>query len=151
MTIRRAETGEAEALAALINSAFGPAEGFFIVGDRISADGVREHFARGVFLVADDYAGTVFVEPRGDYAYLGLLSVAPARQGEGIGEQLITAAEDFGREHGAHSMDLRVVSLRTDLPPMYRKFGYVEYGTEPWPAEAPPKLPCNLTCMRKVL
>ena len=151
MTIRRAEAGEAEAIAALINSAFGPAESFFVVGDRISADGVRELFDKGAFLVADDFAACVYVEPRGERAYLGLLSVAPARQGEGIGKQLMAAGEDFARENGARFMDLRVVNLRKELPPMYRKLGYVETGTEPWPDGAPAKLPCHFTCMTKAL
>jgi len=151
MTIRRAEAGEAEAIAALINSAFGPAEGFFIEGDRISADGVREHFAKGAFLVAGDYAGCVYVEPRGDRAYLGLLSVAPERQGGGLGKQLTAEAEDFAREQGARFMDLRVVNLRHELPSMYRKLGYLETGTEPWPAGAPSKLPCSFICMTKAL
>ena len=57
MTIRRAGSGEAEAVARVINSAFGPAEGFFVEGDRISEDGTRELFDKGAFLVADEYAG----------------------------------------------------------------------------------------------
>src|SRR4051812_20081559 len=100
MTIRRAEVSEAEAIAVLINSAFGPAEGFFIAGDRINADEVRTLFEKGAFLVAGDYAGCVYVEPRGARAYLGLLSVAPARQGEGLGKRLTAAAEEFARGQG---------------------------------------------------
>ena len=151
MTIRRAESGEAEAVARVINSAFGPAEGFFIQGDRISPDGVRDLFGKGAFLVAGDYAGVVYVERRGERAYLGLLSVAPARQGEGFGKQLTAAAEDHAREHGGRFMDLRVVNLRTELPPMYQKLGYVESGTEPWPEGVPSKLPCHFLCMSKAL
>jgi GNAT superfamily N-acetyltransferase len=151
MTIRRADAGEADAIAALINSAFGPAEEFFVEGDRIGADGVRELFGKGAFLVAGDYGGVVYVEPRGERAYLGLLSVAPARQGEGLGKRLTAAAEDFAREHGARFMDLRVVNLRKELPPMYRKLGYIETGTEPWPDGTPAKLPCHFTCMTKPL
>jgi len=43
----------------------------------------------------------------------------------------MAAAEEFAREMGSHHMDLTVVNLRTELPPFYRKLGYVEDGTAP--------------------
>ncbi len=67
----------------------------------------------------------------GERSYLGLLSVDPARQKIGLGRRLVAAAEEFAREMGSHHMDLTVVNLRTELPPFYRKLGYVENGTEP--------------------
>jgi hypothetical protein len=48
-------------------------------------------------------------------------------------------------------MDIRVVNLRTELPPRYRKLGYVLSGTEPWPEGVPSKLPCHFLCMSKDL
>ena len=56
--------------------------------------------------------GCVYVEPRGDRAYLGLLSIVPERQGAGLGKQLNIAAENFARQQGCKWMDLRVVSPR---------------------------------------
>jgi GNAT superfamily N-acetyltransferase len=149
--IRRVDVDEAAAITQLINSAFGPAEGFFIVGDRIDVDGVCEFFAKGAFLVCADYAGCVYVEPRGDRAYLGLLSVDPARQGGGIGKRLIAVAEEYARGLGARFMDIRVVNLRTELPPIYENLGYLQTGTEPWPEGVPSKLPCHFICMAKPL
>ena len=148
MTIRRAEVNEAGAIARVINAAFVPAEAFFVEGDRIGVDGVRELFGKGTFLVADEYAGAVYVEPRGERAYLGLLSVEPSRQGSGLGRRLMAAAEDHARRHGCRFMDIRVVNLRTELPPMYEKLGYFQASTEPWP-DAPSKLPCYFICMTK--
>jgi GNAT superfamily N-acetyltransferase len=151
MTVRRAGPEEAEAIARVINAAFRPAEEFFVEGDRIGVEGVRKLFAKGTFLVEDEYAGCVYVELRGERAYLGLLSVDPDQQGRGLGKILIAAAEEFAREHGCRFMDIRVVNLRTELPPMYRKLGYAEQGVEPWPEGEPSKLPCHFLCMAKKL
>src|SRR5690242_17810822 len=151
MTIRQAQASEAEAIARVINAAFVPVEEFFVEGDRIDVDGVREFFEKGTFLVAGDYAGAVYVEPRGDRAYFGLLSVDPARQGEGVGRLLIAAAEEHARSVGCRHMDIKVVNLRTELPPLYRRLGYVETSIEPWPEGVPSKLPCHFLCMEKGL
>jgi len=151
MSVRRAEPDEAGALTRLINSAFGPAEDFFVHGDRISVDGVRERVDTGMFLATEDYGGCVYVELRGDRAYFGLLSVDPVRQGQGLAKRLIAAAEEHAFSHGCEFMDISVVNLRTELPPLYRKLGYVETGIEPWPEGVPTKLPCHFICMAKDL
>ena len=64
-------------------------------------------------------------------AYFGMLAVDPARQGQGLGRALVDAAEDYARTAGCRDMDIRVVNLRAELPPFYRKLGYREIGTEP--------------------
>src|SRR5215831_19478731 len=92
MKVRRAEVGEAPDVMRVINDAFRPAESFFVEGDRIGLEQVREHFGKGVFLVTEDLGGVVYVELRGERAYFGLLSVDPAKQGSGMGKKLIAAA-----------------------------------------------------------
>jgi len=149
--VRCAAIDEAAAIARVINAAFRPAEKFFVEGDRISVAEVREFFGKGAFLVAGDYAGAIYVELRGERAYFGLLSVDPARQGAGLGGTLVSAAEAYARSHGCRHMDIRVVNLRTELPPRYERLGYVHNGTEPWPQGVPSKLPCYFLCMEKAL
>jgi len=129
-----------EAIRRLVNQAF-EVERFLKKGggDRLQDDGELESlWQRGTFLVKEEdgaTVGCVYVEQRGDRAYLGLLSIAPARQGAGLGKQLNAAAENFAREQGCKWMDLRVVSPRADLLlPVYRRLGYVETGTEEYPA-----------------
>jgi len=95
--------------------------------------------------------GCVYVEVRGDRGYVGLLSIDPARQRSGLGSRLMAAAEDHARKAGCHAMDLRVVNLRRELPGFYRRLGYAETGTEPFPPDAKPKLPCHLVTMSKHL
>jgi hypothetical protein len=48
-------------------------------------------------------------------------------------------------------MDLRIANLLEELSPFYRRLGYVETGTEPFPAEIKSKLPCHFVLMSKPL
>jgi GNAT superfamily N-acetyltransferase len=151
MRIRSALIRDAEGVANLVNTAFGP-ERFFTEEDRTSPDKVRALLETGKFLLLEDWdslVGCVYVELRGERGYFGLLSVEPGRQRSGLGSRLIGAAEDYCRSAGCRLMDLTLVNLRTELPAMYRRLGYRENGTEPFPAES--KLPCHLVRMTKPL
>ena len=152
--IRVATTADAEKITAVINAAFRIAEEFFVDGNRITLAEVQESFARGAFLVACEaevVSGCVYVEPRGERAYLGLLSVDPARQQSGLGSRLMSAGEDYCRARGAQFMDIYIVNLRTELPAFYRQRGYVENGTTPFPRDVPTKQPCHFINMSKPL
>ena len=153
--IRFAEESDLPALLTLINRAF-EVERSFKLEPRLDAHHTREYFHKGHFLVAQDdagLAGCVFVELDGERACLGLLSVDPSRQKTGLGRQLTSAAEDFARGKGALRMELTVVNLRTDLPPFYRKLGYLEVGEEPIPVEWASRInrPCHFICMARSL
>jgi GNAT superfamily N-acetyltransferase len=151
--IRLAQSADVEALAGLINMAF-RVELPFIEGNRINPDGVRAYMKKGKFLLAEDssgLAGCVYVEVRGDRGYLGLLGVEPQSQGTGLGRKLMDAAEEFFRTANCVAIDLRIVSARAPLPAFYRRFGYVETGTAPFPPDAPVKVPCHFILMSKML
>jgi GNAT superfamily N-acetyltransferase len=158
-SIRIATVEDREAIRRLVNQAF-DVERFLKKGggDRLQGDGELEAlFERGTFLVkAEDGepVGCVYVEPRGERAYLGLLSIVPARQGAGLGKQLNAAAEQYAREQGCRWMDLRVVSPREEqLLPVYRKLGYAETGTQEYPAVLVEKMaiPGHFILMTKAL
>ncbi len=155
MDLRFADESDIDALNPVINRAFA-VESFFITGERVSPQRTREYMQAGRFLLAEESGaiiGCVYVELHGDRAYLGLLSVDPARQGNGLGRRLVAAAEEFAREMGAHHMDLTVVNLRTELPPFYQKLGYRIVGIEPIRAEMVPRVtqPCHFIRMSKPL
>ncbi len=154
MEIRFANEADAAAVAALVNQAF-QVEKFFKVGERTDEAEVRAHLDGGRFLLLEDegvLAGCIYVELRGERGYLGMLAVAPDRQRQGIGTRLMTAGEEFCREMGARFADLTVVDLRTELPPLYERYGYRVTGTAPFPAETMPvKLPCSFVTMSKPL
>jgi N-acetylglutamate synthase-like GNAT family acetyltransferase len=154
MQVRVAETGDAEAIVAIINAAFRLAEGFLLDRDRIDLEAVQELFQKGTFLIAEDSSlcGCVYVESRGrDRSYLGLLAVDPRLQKSGLGSQLMKAAEEYCAKAGSHFMDLRIVSVREELPPFYHRRGYVETGTEPFTPGLTPKVPCHFVWMSKPL
>lgn len=152
--IRIASSADAEQITAIINAAFRIAEEFFVDGNRITLDEVHRLLAKGAFFVAQDdngLSGCVYVEPRGERAYLGLLSVDPSRQQSGLGSRVMTAGEEYCRERGARFMDILIVNLRGDLPAFYGRRGYVENGTTPFPPEIPTKQPCHFINMSKSL
>jgi GNAT superfamily N-acetyltransferase len=152
--MRIAQRGDAEAIARLINAAF-IVERVAFDGDRTDTQGVREFMEKGKFLLAEDttgLAGCVYVEIRGDRSYLGLLSVAPARQGTGLGRQLVAAAEEYARKAACRAMELRIISPRAEsLLPFYQHLGYAQTGTAAFPAEVTTKMPCHYILMTKPL
>ena len=154
ITIRWADARDVAAIVRVINVAFRAAESFFVERDRISAETLRPILEKGNFLLAEDVnglAGCVFVELRGERAYFGLLAVDPQRQHCGLGRRLIDEAENYAHAAGCRAMDIRIVSVRAELPQFYRRLGYVESGTEPFPAEVKAKLPCHFVLMSKAL
>jgi ribosomal protein S18 acetylase RimI-like enzyme len=154
VNLRKAEIDDAARVAALITLAF-RVEEFFVDGDRTNADAVRARMQQGAFLVGEDVnralAGCVYVETRGNRGYFGMLSIDPERQGQGLGRQLVTTAEEHCRAAGCRVMEIEVVNLRTELPPFYRRLGYIEAGTRPFNQPDRAKLPCHFIVMTKEL
>ncbi len=96
-------------------------------------------------------AGCVYAELRGERGYFGLLAVDPQRQRSGIGASLVAAAEQHCRSAGCQFMDLTFVNMRQELPGYYQRFGYIESGILPFPAEQIAKIPVHLVRMSKAL
>jgi GNAT superfamily N-acetyltransferase len=136
---------DAPALAALISLAY-RVEDFFKIGDRTDPAEVREKMTHGAFIVLEDadgtLAGSIYVTAHDGLGYFGMLSIDPARQGQGLGSRLIAEAENHCR---------RAVNLRTELPPFYRRFGYTETGTRPFNETERASRPCHFIVMSKRL
>ena len=136
MTARLAIEADILPLTVLINRAYLAAEGHFIDGVRIAPPEVRERMASGVFLISDDAGGDpaacVYLRVEGPRAYLGLLAVDPRLQKQGLGGRLLDAAEDYCRTQACTVVDIDVVSLRTELLPLYEGRGFRRTGTMPF-------------------
>jgi ribosomal protein S18 acetylase RimI-like enzyme len=155
LNIRSATAADRPRLIPLINSAFSIES--FIDGTRTNDEQLATMMEKGTVLVAEDdfgsLLGSVYTELRGSRGYLGMLAVDPAHQGSGLGRRLLTAAEDRFRAQGCRAVDITVLSLRPELPPVYRRFGFVEIGTEPFYPHSPLKdgVDCHCIVMSKKL
>src|SRR5690242_5929303 len=119
--MRMASLADVTAITRLINTAF-QVERFFLDRDRLNADEVTTRMEQGHFILFESdvkLRGCVYVEPRGDRAYIGLLSVDPSHQRSGLGRRLMAAAESYCRESGCRFADLLIVNLRQELPGFY--------------------------------
>lgn len=128
--MRDAEADDIDAIVRLVNRAF-VAESPYIEGERINANSVQEMWGRGKFLLGEIegmLTACIFIEPRGERAHLGLVSVEPAQQGNGIGSQLMAAAEAHCRAAGFREMELRFINHRSELDRFYRRMGFVPTG-----------------------
>jgi len=156
LRIRIATIADAEKLVQLINAAF-IVERVAFDGDRLDLQAVRSLMRDGSFLIAEisdlrDPAECVYLEPRCQRCYLGLLSVTPLLQGKGLARPLAEAAEDYARNAGCQALDLRIISPRTQaLLPLYKHLGYTETGTLPFPTDVTTKVPCHYVLMTKTL
>jgi ribosomal protein S18 acetylase RimI-like enzyme len=153
VALRDALPSEAPALAALVNRAY-RVEDFFIDGDRTTEAEVAGMFSHATFLVAEGegrLAGAVYISADGPRGHFGMLAVDPACQATGLGSFLVEAAEQRLRQSGCVSVSIDVINLRSELLPWYRRRGYVEAGTGPFPAPEKAKLPCHCIIMTRSL
>jgi len=154
ITVRTSTPEDASDIIPIVNAAF--AIETFLDGTRTDEERMTEMMNKGTFLVAEDddvIVASIYVELRGERAYFGMLAVHPSQQGKGLARTMIEAAEDYSRRHGCRVMDITVLSLRPELPPFYRKFGYRETGTEEFRPSRPLKgdAECHAIVMSKDL
>ncbi len=155
MHIRFAAARDIPEMVSIINAAF-TLEAFF-AGPRTSQKQLEEMLAKDRFLVTENDGGhivaAVYVEKRGGRGYFGMLSVDPPLQGKGLGGAMIEAVENYFRIQGCACVELCVLSLRPELLPLYRKFGYKETATEEFHPDRPLKdgVACHKIVMSKQL
>ena len=152
---RLAEVADQARLIVLVNSAFSVET--FLEGTRTDSKRLAEDMRKGRVVVAEDgggrLMGCVYAEVRGARGYLGMLAVDPAWQRAHIGRRIIEAAEEHLRHQGCEAVDILVLSLRPELPPIYRRHGYIETGTEEFHSPRPlkPGTECHCIVMSKQL
>jgi predicted N-acetyltransferase YhbS len=106
------------------------------------------------FLIAENSGqavACVLVKTKGATGYFGMLSVDPEQQGTGLGRVLIDASEAHLRQLGCRQIEIEVVNLREDLPPLYEKFGYRKTEERPFNTPERASQPCHFVVMTKML
>jgi ribosomal protein S18 acetylase RimI-like enzyme len=58
--------------------------------------------------------------------YLGMLSVLPNQQANGIGKQMLRAANEYAKYLNCESIFMTVISVRTELIDWYKRHGYID-------------------------
>lgn len=114
-------------------------------GQRTDAGKLREAISETdsrielAFDAGGGLVGCVHLKKESDGScYLGMLTVDPARQGDGIGKRIMTHAEDAARAWSCRRMRMTVISVRAELIAYYERRGYVRTGsTEPFPEDDP--------------
>jgi GNAT superfamily N-acetyltransferase len=155
-TVRAATEADIPEIIRVTNRAY-RAESFCIKGERTDADDIRALCEAGRFLVIDDaecptrLLGSVYLKITGARGYLGMLAVDPDAQGRGFSRLLVAAVETQCRAGGCGFVDLTVVNLRDDLFSYYRKLGFLEGETMPFPVPERMLKPLHLVRMSKAI
>lgn len=99
--------------------------------------------------------GCVYLEEKGADLYLGMLTVSPDVQTNGIGKQLMATAEQLAMDKRRRAITMTVITVRHELIAWYERRGFRTTGeTQPFPNDPRfglPKQPLSFVVMEKVL
>jgi GNAT superfamily N-acetyltransferase len=148
LSLTDAVAADYEEVVALANLAYRGAQAGWateagtIEGQRLSLTRLQEDFAANpgahLLLYRDAESvlrGTVWLAPVDDRTwYLGLLTVHPELQAQGLGAMILAAAESFARAHQVGRIKMTVLNVRSTLLAWYQRRGYALTGeTQPFP------------------
>lgn len=128
MEVRPAQPGDAAAIEALVQRAYGHYVAWIDARPAPMDDDYREKVAEGGAFVADDgaVAGAIVLVERPDHLLVENVAVEPGRQGEGIGRILLDFAEARARASGRGLLRLYTNAAMTENLAIYAHLGYVE-------------------------
>ena len=170
MPILKATFTDVPVLTNLVNSAYRgetalrgwTTETNLVDGQRIDEQTMREHFDNSSATLLKyinehgEITGCVYLETvKNNRLYLGMLTVNPDMQAQGIGKQLLTSAEELAKELGCTAMRMTVIPVRHELVMWYKRHGYKPTGEMiPFPNDTRfgiPKQPLELAVFEKQL
>jgi N-acetylglutamate synthase-like GNAT family acetyltransferase len=143
MPIIQATPADAAELTRLVNSAYrGPSSQKGWTSEAHLLDGIRiDEPTMAEYLQASDTTilkytndegciiACVYLEKRGNNKlYLGMLTVSPTLQANGIGRQLLVEAEVLAEKLSCVSVFMTVITTRHELIAWYKRRGYVDTG-----------------------
>jgi len=142
LSFRPAQPQDVEAIVTLVNSAYRgdssrqgwTTEADILDGQRTDAEEIHSLITADNSLLllgwqGDELVSSVHLEKTEQGAYLGMLTIKPGLQGQGLGKQVMREAEEFARQHwGAQTMRMTVITLRHELIAFYERRGYRRTG-----------------------
>ena len=143
MPITKATLADAAELTALVNSAYRGAssqigwtsEAHLLDGIRIDEPTMSEYLQAGdttILKYTNDTGriiACIYLQERdGRRLYLGMLTVSPTLQANGIGRQLLHEAEILAANLHCATIFMTVISTRTELINWYKRRGYIDTG-----------------------
>lgn len=134
--MRRATNDDLDAVAELTVRAYAPhTEAFGAPPIPVTEDYAPRVKAGEVWLLegGDAPAGLIVLEDGPDDLTIFSVAVAPERQGEGLGRQLLRFAEEEARRRGHATLSLYTNARMTRNIAIYRAFGFEETGRRPNP------------------
>jgi len=151
LTIQIATLNDVTQLAALVNSAYRgetskqgwTTEADLLGGQRTDEDELAKQLKQEGNTILkcidgdNNIVACVYLHKKGLSMYLGMLTVSPTLQANGIGKLLLSAAENFAVAQGCTSVEMTVISVRHELIAWYNKRGYYSNGeTKPFPVDS---------------
>ncbi len=138
LNLRKAQIEDVPAIVSLVHSAYrgeSSRQGWTTEADLLDGTRTDEQEVAELINQSENYIllyerdgqlqASVHLAQRGTHAYLGMFAVAPTMQGQGIGKQLLGAAETLVLEEwGCESLQMAVISLREELIEWYVRRGY---------------------------
>lgn len=135
--IEKALISDAAELDKLVNSAYRgesskqgwTTEADLLDGTRIDESALRDLIEKKdttilLYKESAEVLGCVELRLYPDKLYLGMLSVKPDTQGQGIGKKLLAEAEVYAMQKGIPKIEMTVISIRTELIEWYKRHGY---------------------------
>lgn len=142
MPVSKALFNDISALNKLVNSAYRgdtskkgwTTEADLLDGLRIDEETLKNYFDDpNITLLKNtdetgQITGCVYLELRHLKLYVGMFSVSPLQQGNGIGKKLLQAAEDYAKQLNCYTLTMTVISVRHELINWYKRRGYQPTG-----------------------
>ena len=168
--ILKSTVADVTALNLLVNSAFRgesskkgwTTEADLLGGIRVDEEKIKELINKNDSLILKYLneekiiIGCVHLEKHGSKLFLGMLTVTPELQTQGIGKKLMKESEKIALGFNCSSIYMTVITARRELIDWYRKHGYKNTGIKkPFPSNDPrfglPKQPLEFVLLEKSL
>lgn len=169
MKISEASRADVTKICSLVNSAYRgdtsrkgwTTEADLLGGIRIDEERLLQHFKEPDSTILkctnanQQITGCVYLKKQQEQLYLGMLTVAPELQGNGIGKMLLQASEEKSKELNCKSIVMTVITYRFELINWYKRHGYLETGQKhPFPKGekfGEPKMPLEFLILEKIM